>query len=90
MAEKKRKNRILEVKCPVCQSELWIDAENKEVIKHEKGARKKGTLEELLAREKERKKQFGRRFEATAELSEERKKKAHQKFKKFLTQTDKD
>ncbi|MBS3818531.1 hypothetical protein KGY73_03390 [bacterium] len=79
---------MFKVKCPLCHSFLWIDSQNKEVIHYEKAEKKKGSLEDLLSQEKQRKKEFGRRFEATAELSEERRKEAHKKFKKYLKERD--
>ena len=71
--------------CPVCRSVLWIDPVSQEVAKSEKAQKKKGTLDELLEKEKKRKSEFDRKFEATAELERVKKKKAQEKFEEFLT-----
>lgn len=71
--------------CPCCQSVLWVDGILGEVVKTEKqAARKKGTLDDLLAREKKRQEEFGRKFEATAELERQKKEKAKEAFEKAL------
>lgn len=57
-------------------------------MKSEKAKKKKGTLDELLVREKKRKSEFDRKFEATAELEREKKKKAQEKFEEVLTKID--
>ena len=85
MAEDTKKSSVFQVICPCCQSVLWVDGVLGEVVKTEKrAAQKKGTLEDLLAREKRRQKEFGRKFEATAELERQKKEKAKQAFEKAL------
>ncbi|MGQ9472010.1 MAG: hypothetical protein ACUVR0_10020 [Candidatus Aminicenantales bacterium] len=76
----KEKRDIFEVTCPHCQSSMWIDAASRTVLKVEKGAGKKKSLDELLAREQERRATFNRKFEATAELERRKKEKAREKF----------
>jgi len=85
---KKDKNKVFVVICPVCQSGLWIDSASREVIRSEKGKRKKGSLDELLAEEKKRKSGFTRKFEATAALEREKRKKAQEDFEKAFSKVD--
>ncbi len=55
MSEEK-KTGVFEIVCPCCQSVLWVDAVNRQVVKTEKhAAKKKGTLDELLEKEKREK-----------------------------------
>jgi uncharacterized Zn finger protein (UPF0148 family) len=84
----KEKSQVFRVSCPVCRTVLWIDPVCREVVKSEKAKKKKGTLDELLVREKKRKSEFDRKFEATAELEREKKKKAQEKFEEVLTKID--
>ena len=71
----KEKVQVLEVECPYCHSSLWVDPVEKAVIKSERGKKKKGTLDELLMKEKKRRDGIDRKFEATAEMEKERLKK---------------
>jgi uncharacterized Zn finger protein (UPF0148 family) len=89
MNEKKKLN-VYGVSCPVCRTVLWIDPVSEEVVKSDKPKKKKGSLDELLEKEKKRKSEFDRKFEATAELEKEKKKKAHEKFAEVLTKIDPD
>jgi len=88
--KKQKKPRVFQVKCSCCNASLWIDPETQEVIKSEKGKKKKGSLDELLIKEKKRKSEFDRKFEATAQLEKERWKKAQEKFEKALTDVEKE
>ena len=54
-----------------------------------RGGKKKESLEELLEKEKKRKGEFERNFEATAELGKKIKKKAEEGFKKALSEFEK-
>jgi len=88
--EKKEKSQVFQVHCPVCNTVLWIDPVTNEVIKFEREKKKKGSLDELLLKEKKKKEEVDRRFEATTELERERFRKAQEKFKKALTEIDKE
>jgi hypothetical protein len=90
MKEEKSTSQVFRVSCPVCHSLLWIDPQTRQVIKSEKGKKKKGSLDDLLLKERQKKQEFERKFEATSEMQEERRKKANQIFKKALTDTDKE
>jgi hypothetical protein len=82
--------KVFQVKCPCCNAQLWIDRVNQEVLKSEKEKAKKESLDELLVKEAQRKGQLGRKFEATAELEKESKKKAEEAFKKAFNKLDDD
>lgn len=86
----KEKSDVFEILCPCCQSTLWIDPVNREVIQFERGHKKKGSLEELFMKEKEKKAGFERKFQATAEMEKKRKKKVKEKFEKAFTEIDKE
>ena len=92
MKKKKEKEQVFQVVCPCCQSILWIDSVTKKVIQYDqyekKGAKKKESLEELLLKEKKRKGEFERKFEATAELEKKRKERAEEGFKKALIEAE--
>lgn len=90
MKDKKEKSEVFEVLCPCCHSALWIDPVTQEVIKFEKGKKKKGSLEELLLKEKKKKAEFDRKFQATAELEMQRRKKVQEKFEEAITKEDKE
>jgi hypothetical protein len=91
MKNSKVKKQVFQIICPCCQSILWTDPVTQEVIQFEKkGAKKKESLEELLKKEKKRRSEFERKFEATAELGKKRKKKAEEGFRKALTEFEKE
>jgi uncharacterized protein with PIN domain len=84
------KKGVFSVNCPHCHSVLWIDSQTQDVIKSEKGKRKTESLEELLRKEKKRKSEFERKFEATAELEKKRREKVKEKVEKALSEYDKE
>jgi uncharacterized Zn finger protein (UPF0148 family) len=86
----KKELNVFHVVCPVCRSVLWIDPVSQKVVKSEKSKKKKGTLDDLLEKEKKRKSEFDRKFEVTAELEREKKKKAQEKFAEVLTKINPD
>ncbi len=90
MKKEKPNLKVFVVTCPVCQSSLWIDPAMEDIMKSEKGQRKKGSLEELLVKEKKRKSTFEHKFEATAALEKEKKKKAQEKFAEAFSKMDSD
>jgi hypothetical protein len=83
-------DKIIKIQCPNCKIELWIDMINKNVIKLEKNSlsKKKKSLEHLLFKEKERSKEFNRKFEATFELQKIKKKEIEKKFRKAVSKAD--
>jgi hypothetical protein len=90
MKAEKEKKKVFRIQCPGCQKVLWIDPVAQQVIRSEKGKRKKGTLDDLLVQEKKKKEGFERKFEATSEMQKERKEKAREIFEKALTNFDKE
>jgi hypothetical protein len=91
MEESREKKQVFQIICPICQSLLWVDSSTEEVIQFEKkGGKRKKSLDELLVKEKKRKDEFGKKFEATAELEREKKKKAKEKFEKVLIEIEKE
>lgn len=87
---KAENQNVFEVICPHCGASIWIDASLRRVLKVERGQKKKESLEDLLARERERRAAFERKFEATAELEKKKKEKAREKFRKALEQMEED
>jgi hypothetical protein len=91
MENAKDKKQVFRVVCPCCQSLLWLDPVAQEVIQFEKkGGKKKESLEDLLLKEQKKKLKFERKFEATAALAKERRKKAEEGFKKALLNAEKE
>jgi adenine-specific DNA methylase len=83
--------KVFEIVCPHCQSVIWVDGENRAVLKSEKAARKKKeSLDELLDKEKQKKDGLATKFEATAALEQEKLKKAREKFDKAFGREDGD
>ncbi|MFC2169121.1 hypothetical protein ACFLRM_00950 [Acidobacteriota bacterium] len=88
MKEQKENPQVFQVHCPACHLLLWIDCITQKVIKTEKGKKKTESIDELLKKEKKRKSEFDRKFEATAELEKERRETAKKKFEKALFEVD--
>jgi hypothetical protein len=88
MKAEKEKKKVFRILCPGCQKVLWIDPVTQQVIRTEKGKRKKGSLDDLLVREKKKREGFERKFEATYEMQKERKESAREIFEKALTDID--
>jgi hypothetical protein len=86
----KKTAQVFQIICPCCHSQLWIDLLTHSVIKSEKGKKEKESLDVLLLREKKKKMEFERKFEATSEMQKERRKKAQEIFKKALTGAEED
>jgi hypothetical protein len=80
----KENKKVFRIECPGCLKVLWIDPVTQQVIRLEKGKRKKGSLDDLLVQEKKKREGFERKFEATSELQKERKEKAREIFEKAL------
>ena len=82
--------KVFEIVCPHCQTVIWVDGENRRVLKTEKAAKKKESLDELLLKEKQKKDGMATKFEATAALEQEKMKKAREKFDKAFGKKDED
>ncbi len=87
----KEKKQVFQIKCPCCESLLWVDPLAQEVVQLEKkGGKKKESLDELLMKEKKRRGEFERKFEATAELAKKKHEKAEEGFKKAFVKAQKE
>jgi hypothetical protein len=89
MTEAKDKAGVFQVVCPGCGTLLWVDPATREILKTEKGQKKKGSLDELLVKEKKRQQEFDRKFEATFELHHQKHSQAEEKFKKAMEKAEK-
>jgi hypothetical protein len=76
------KGKVHEVVCPCCQAVLWVEASTGGILKSERTAKKKESLDDLLLKEKKKKEGFATKFEATAELEKRKHQKAREKFEK--------
>lgn len=91
MTEGETKAGVFEIVCPCCHSVLWVDGVSREIVKTERhAAKKKGSLDDLLQKEKKRRDEFERKFEATAELERQKKEKAKEAFEKALGKVGKE
>jgi len=78
-------SKIIEVECPICHSNLWIDVDNQNIIQHEKTKKKNfRSFDELLLNEKEKKEKADEKFLTAKELEKAKKKKAEDLFKKSI------
>jgi len=76
---------IIEIECPICHSNLWIDVNNKNIIQHEKTKKKNfKSFDELLLNEKEKKEKADEKFLIAKDLEKAKKKKAEDLFKKSI------
>jgi hypothetical protein len=76
---------IIEIECPACHSDLWVDVEKKVVVQHKKTKKKNfASFDDLLVKEKEKKEKVDERFLMARDLEQAKKKKAEEIFKKSL------
>ncbi len=76
---------IIEIECPECHSNLWVDIEKKIVVQHKKTKKKSfASFDDLLVKEKEKKEKVDERFLIARDLEQAKKKKAEEIFKKSL------
>jgi len=80
--EEKNDEKVFEISCPHCGTVIWVDGENRTVLKAERAARKKESLDDLLAREKTKRDGMATKFEATASLEKQKKDRARDAFEK--------
>ena len=85
---KDQKEDIIPVHCPCCRTQLWIDTKSGEIIKSEKAAKEKSSLDDLMAREKQKQAGMDQRFASTAELARKKKEEAQDKFNKAFGSLD--
>lgn len=89
MTEPEDKPGVFRVTCPGCATVLWIDVATREIIKSEKGRKAKGSLDDLLVKEKKRQEEFDRKFDATFELHQQKHSLAEAKFKRAMEKAEK-
>ena len=89
MADTKDEPGVFQVTCPGCGNVLWVDAATHAILRTEKGQKKKGSLDDFLAKEQKRQQEFDRKFDATFELQREKHSLAEEKFKKALEKAEK-
>jgi hypothetical protein len=75
---------VFEVECPCCRAVIWVDRATGAVVKSEKAARKKESLDELLLKEKRKTDGFATKFEATADLERKKRELAKERFAKAM------
>ena len=83
-------DKVFQIVCPHCRTVIWVDGESRSLIKSEKAARKKESLDDLLAKEKEKHDGLASKFEATAALAQEKRRKAQDAFEHALEKGPKD
>lgn len=78
---------IIEIECPECHSNLWVDVDTKVIVEHKKVKKSKtASFDALLLKEKEKKDKVEERFLMAKDLEQAKKKKAEEIFKKSLGQ----
>jgi len=80
--------KVFEVVCPCCQAVIWVDGRTGGVVKSERTAKKKESLDDLLIREKKKKDGFATKFEATADLEKKKRELAKEKFARAFGNID--
>ncbi len=73
-------DHVFPVQCPCCQARIWIDAKTREVLKSERAARKKSSLDDLLEKEEKKRQGADQKFLSTAQLERKKKLEAADKF----------
>jgi hypothetical protein len=82
--------KVFEVLCPCCRSVIWVDGTTGGIVKSERAAKKKESLDELLIKEKQKKDGFATKFEATADLEKKKRELAQEKFARAFGNVDED
>jgi vacuolar-type H+-ATPase subunit I/STV1 len=76
---------MIEIECPVCHANLWVDADKKNVVQHKRSEKKQlSSFEELLNREKQKKEAVDERFSQAQSLEQAKKKKAAEFFEQTI------
>jgi len=74
---------IIEIECPGCHINLWVDVEKKVVVQHQKSKKKNfSSFDDLLLQEKHKKESVDERFLMAKDLEQAKKKKAQEIFEK--------
>jgi hypothetical protein len=76
---------IIEIECPGCHSNLWVDVEKKVVVDHKKTTKKTfSSFDDLLIKEKQKKETVDERFLMAKDLEQAKKKKAEEIFARSI------
>jgi hypothetical protein len=76
---------MIEIECPICHANLWVDAEKKNVVQHKRSEKKNlSSFEELLNKEKQKKEAVDERFSQARSLEQAKKKKAAEFFEQTI------
>ena len=74
---------IIEIECPGCHTNLWVDVEKKVVVQHQKSKKKNfSSFDDLLLQEKQKKESVEERFLMAKDLEQAKKKNAQEIFEK--------
>ena len=90
MPDKTGKDSVFRIVCPCCETVIWMDGEARNVIKTEKAAKKRNSLDDLLLKEKKRAEGIDHKLEATFELQKKKLAAAEKKFADALSKPDKE
>lgn len=76
---------MIEIECPVCHANLWVDTDKKNVVQHKRSEKKnQSSFEELLNKEKQKKAAVDERFSQAQSLEQAKKKKAAEFFEQTI------
>jgi hypothetical protein len=90
MAEEQAKGVVFKILCPCCEATLWVDFAAEGVIRSEKAAKKKSSLDDLLLKEKKKAEGMDHKLEATFELQKKKHDDAEARFRDALGRKDND
>lgn len=78
-------DKLIEIECPVCHANLWVDVDKKNVVQHKRSEKKNlSSFEELLNKEKQKKEAVDERFSQAQSLEQAKKKKAAEFFEQTI------
>ncbi len=78
-------DNLIEIQCPICHANLWVDIEKKKVVQHKRSERKTvSSFDELLTKEKQKKEAVDERFSQAKSLEQAKKKKAAEFFEQTI------
>jgi Na+-translocating ferredoxin:NAD+ oxidoreductase RnfC subunit len=76
---------MIEIECPICHANLWVDTDKKNVVQHKRSEKKQlSSFEELLNKEKQKKEAVDERFSQAQSLEQAKKKKAAEFFEQTI------
>ena len=76
---------LIEIQCPICHANMWVDADKKQVVQHKRSEKKShSSFEELLDKEKQKKEAVDERFSQAKSLEQAKKKKATEFFEQTI------